>query len=231
MNLKKKKIIDLTHLISEGIPVWPGDPRLKIETVSDFKNDSFYMNNISMSEHTGTHIGAPMHFYPFGADVSELSVNDMIIIANKINIKNHTVKNADYLLTVKDILKWEETHDPLPAECLVLIETGWSKYWDNPNIYFGFKHEAMHFPGISLEAIMFLVEERKIKGIGIDSASIDGGKSMDFIINRYCSESNIYHLENLTNLNQVNESGFLVFIGVLPIKRGSGSPCRVVALQ
>ena len=231
MNIKKKKIVDLTHLLSEGIPVWPGDPPMRIENFNDFQNDGYNMNNISLSEHTGTHLGAPLHFYPLGADVSQIPTEDLILQACKINITGHTHKNADYLLTVNDIAEWEENHKRIPARNLVLIETGWSQYWESPNKYFGFKYEEMHFPGISREAIEFLSRERKIKAIGIDSAGIDGGLSLDYSVNKYCSENDVFHLENLANLDQVNETGALVFIGALPVRRGSGSPCRILALQ
>lgn len=231
MNLLKKKIIDLTHPITEGMPVWPGDPHIFIENVSDFQNDGYYMNNISMSEHTGTHIGAPLHFYPFGSDVTQIPLQNLIMKALKINLTKHTSKNPDYLLTINDIIKWEEENTRITSQYLMLIETGWSQYWGKPKVYFGFKHEEMHFPGISLDAIVFLAEQRKIKTIGIDSAGIDGGLSLDFIVNKYCSDNNIYHLENLTNLSQVKETGALIFIGALPIRGGSGSPCRILALQ
>jgi len=231
MNLLKKKIIDLTQPISEGMPIWPGDPHINIENVSDFQNDGYYMNNISMSEHTGTHIGAPLHFYPFGSDVTQIPLQNLIMKAIKINLTEYTSKNPDYSLTINDIIKWEEENTRVTSQYLVLVETGWSQYWEKPHVYFGFKHEEMHFPGISLDAIVFLAEKRKIKAIGIDTAGIDGGLSLDFIVNKYCSDNNIYHLENLTNLSQVNETGALIFIGALPIQGGSGSPCRVLALQ
>jgi len=231
MNIKKKIIVDLTHLLSEGIPVWPGDPPIKIENVNDFQNDGYNMNNISLSEHTGTHLGAPLHFYPLGTDVSQIPTEDLILQACKINVTGNTHKNADYLLTANDITEWEESFKRIPAGNLVLIETGWNQYWESPNKYLGFQYEEMHFPGISREAIEFLNKERKIKAIGIDSAGIDGGLSLNYSVNKYCSENDVFHLENLTNLDQVNETGALVFIGALPVQRGSGSPCRILALQ
>ena len=89
----------------------------------------------------------------------------------------------------------------------------------------------MNFPGFSKEAVEFLIANRKIIGIGIDSPGIDGGGSTEYSANKLLAKAGLYHLENLTNLKNLCFKNIFIFIGALPIISGSGSPCRIIALQ
>ncbi len=220
--------VDLSHPLTPGMPTWPGDPAFVLEKHSTLHKDGYTMNKVSCSEHCGTHIGAPIHFNPQGTDVAGIPAQDLVLPAVKIDISRRCIANPDYLLTVQDILAWEKQYGPVPPHCVALVCTGWSQYWHNSARYFGFVKNRMHFPGISVEEAQFLAVQRHVAGVGIDTAGIDGGLSQDFAANKALCAANSYHLENLTNLTALPETGATLFIGALPIPGGSGSPCRVV---
>jgi len=224
----KQTIIDLTHPLTENMPTWPGDPDFTVEKHCTLPLNGYYMNKVSCGEHCGTHIGAPYHFNPQGRDVAGIPAEDLLLPAVKIDISRRCEANPDYLLTVQDIVEWEKQYGPILPHCAVLVCTGWSQLWSDHPCYFGMTENSMHFTGISPQAAQFLAEQRQVAGVGIDTAGIDGGLSQDYAANKALGDANIYHLENLTNLAQLPETGATLFIGALPISGGSGSPCRVV---
>jgi kynurenine formamidase len=225
----KKRIIDLSHIISPDMPHWPGDLITHIEESDHGLHAGYHMNNVHIGEHSGTHIGAPSHF-GFGAHtVDSIPAEQLIVYSVKINLCSAASMDPDLLLQPGHIAEWEERNGEI-RNCLVLVETGWSRYWADSKRYFGWDHGNMHFPGVSLSAAQILVKQKKIIGLGIDTAGIDGGMVDDLTVNRYLAEHQVYHLENLNNLKLLPETKFEVFIGALPIKNGHGSPCRVLAV-
>jgi len=115
-----------------------------------------------------------------------------------------------------------------------LLQTGWSKYWPNRKDYFGSEStedaSGLDFPSYGAEAAKLLVEERKVALLGVDTASIDYGRSKDFMVHRIAGAANVGGLEILTNLDQLPEAGFNVIALPTSIRGGSGGPARVIAL-
>jgi kynurenine formamidase len=231
MNLNNFDIIDLTHPITSSMPQWPGDPKTAIDAVSKYSSDGFNLNNISIGEHTGTHIGAPNHFVENGSDVSFIPINRFFVPAIKINVTHKIQENHNYLVGIQDLLDWEKSYGKMQNNQLVLVQTNWSEKWSNPLAYFGRTNNKMNFPGVSEEAVDFLIANREIVAIGIDSPGIDGGDSKGYLVNKKLAKAGLYHLENLTNLEKLNLKNLYIFIGALPITGGTGSPCRIIAFQ
>jgi len=222
------KIVDLTHTIDEDIPIFPGDPHIRIEKLKNIERDGFNLNYIHMGEHTGTHIGTPLHFIKDGFDTSMIPLNLLIIESIVIDISKKASLNRNYLLNICDIEMWEKIYGEIREKC-ILVRTGWEKYWKTKD-YLGIdKDGVMHFPGIKPEAVSFLIK-KGVKIIGIDTHGIDGGMSKDFESNRILFENGDIHIENLKNLDKLPERGFYIFLGSLKIKGGSGSPARIIAL-
>ncbi|NOY60942.1 MAG: cyclase family protein [Calditrichaeota bacterium] len=230
MDLQNYRIVDLTHPISEKMPHWPGDPKTVIRRVANFGHHGFNLNRVAIGEHSGTHIGAAKHFVANGADVSAIPAESLISKAFKLDFSEPALQDRDFLISRNHILQWEEKFTTIESHSLVLLQTGWSRFWQNSEHYFGSEKERMHFPGIALDAAKFLAKERQIIGIGIDSPGIDGGLAKDFAANRFLAEHGVFHLENLNRLESLDCCDNLVFIGALPIENGSGSPCRVLGL-
>lgn len=225
MTIEYSEIIDLTHAISEGIPHWPGDPKTQISPQADVARDGYNLNALSIGEHTGTHIGAPWHFNRAGWSIDDIPVHQLVAPAIHLNIMQNAQKERDYLLTVNDVIDWEAHNGHIDKNAVVIINSGWFRFWKTDH-YLGTDGHGLHFPGVSVEAADYLIRQRHIRGMGIDSAGIDGGQSTDFAANSLLAEHNLYHLENL-NLRQLAVPRFTIVIGAIPIKNGSGSPCRV----
>ena len=223
-------VIDLTHKVASGMPVWPGDPDTRLKKVATLGANDYNLNELTIGEHTGTHFGAPLHFLNKRRDAASFKVEELFVKAVKLNVRDLVESVLDFLLQPEHVLEWESKNGVLPTGYMAIVETGWSQYWGDPQKYFGLVKEGLHFPGVSLEAAKLIVSKRGAVGIGIDSPGIDGSQQK-FPVNYYLAQNSAYHIENLTNLCELSENGMYVFVGVLPIEAATGSPCRVIALQ
>lgn len=217
-------IIDCSHPLSESIPVWPGDPPVRIRPCADIEQ-GFQMNSLFIAEHSGTHLGVPSHYLVTGYTLDQLPVSDLVRPAICIHATHYPEFFKRFRLTADTVQKWEKDNDVIPNDCIVIVHTGWDKYWDFH--YMGTGDRPM-LPGIAQNAAELFVE-RKVRGIGIDSPDVGGGEA-DFAVNRFLAGHNIFHLENLTRLDELSEKGFTLVIGAVSVKGGSGIPCRVLAV-
>jgi kynurenine formamidase len=226
-----RRIIDLTHKIDPDIPLWPGDPVVELETIADFSTSGYYLRRFSMGEHSGTHLNSPKSFYQDGMGIDDYSPESCILSAVVINIREKASQNPDAILTVNDIKDWEEQHDIIPANSMILLYTGWQEKWHNPIDFLNIDTEGkLHFPGFGSEATQFLIEQRHIMGVGIDTHGVDPGFDHSFNTNKMILKNNGFVLENLTNLDQLPATGITLIIGILKLTGGSGSPVSVLAL-
>ena len=90
---------------------------------------------------------------------------------------------------------------------------------------------GLRFPGFGFDATRFLLNERQIAGVGIDTHGVDSGQNETFSINRLVLEQPRIVLENLTNLEQLPPTGTTLIIGTLRLRGGSGVPAAVMALM
>lgn len=225
-----QKIVNLSHIIQPSIPLWPGDPPVEFETVAKLDKDDYYLRKFSMGEHSGTHINAPNTFDKDGISIDQYSPQSLVIPAIVIDFRSQTEKNFDSVLTIADILAWEKKYHQIPSNCAVLLYTGWQEKWDNPQAFLNADTQGkLHFPGFSQDAIAYLLKERKIAGVGIDTHGIDGGKNDSFTTNKLMLKSQSIVLENLTNLDQLPPYGITLVMGILKLLEGSGSPVSVLA--
>lgn len=222
------RILDLTHPFQPDMFTWPGDPAFSMNAVPD--TVGFHINALRFSDHSGTHIGTAAHFDQEGADVYSLSPEQLIISAVCIQVNAACEATPDYLVQIDDIIQWEaQKNRAIPENGVVLIATGWYRFWSEPERYFGNPDRPL-FPGIATETIQWLVQNRRIAGVGIDTAGVDGSRGInDLAANQLLLQKGRYHLENLANLRKLPSCVFTVYIGALPIPGATGSPCRVLA--
>ena len=228
--------VDLTHSYNKNTIYWPTERGFKLKKVAygPSANGYFYAAyKFCAPEHGGTHIDAPRHFSQTGCTVDEIPLQQLIGKAVVISVAEQVKKNRDYAITRADIQAFEKKYRALTPQDLVLFYTGWGKYWGNKKQYLGtykFRDVThLHFPGISKDAAKYLVE-RHVKGVGLDSASLDPGHSTGFWAHRILLGANIYGLENLTNLELLPTIGAQLIVAPMKIEGGSGAPTRVYAL-
>ncbi|GAB1539506.1 hypothetical protein NUACC21_21730 [Scytonema sp. NUACC21] len=225
------RAIHLSHAIAPGIPQWQGDPQVEFETVAELHKDGYYLRRFSLGEHSATHLNAPNSFYLHSAGIDGYPAESLIVKAVAIDICQQVATNADYVLSVEDILAWEQQHGEIPCHCVVLLYTGWQEKWLDEQEFFNRDvRGGMHFPGFGSDATKFLLQERQIAGVGIDTHGVDSGQDTTFTTNRLILEQPRIVLENLTNLDQLPPTGMTLVIGVLRLHNGSGSPAAVMAL-
>ncbi|MGH9554955.1 MAG: cyclase family protein [Terriglobales bacterium] len=234
--LHEARVVDLTYAFDASTIYWPTAKAFEWQKESwgPAARGYFYAAaRYAASEHGGTHLDSPIHFYEGRATVDEIPVEKFIGPAVVIDITAACAKDPDCLLVVADIESWEKQHGPIPQGAIVLVRTGWGKFWPDKKKYLGddTPGEAgnLHFPGIAPAAAKSLVE-RKVDGVGIDTASLDHGPSKDFLTHQALGRAGIYGLENVANADQLPATGATVIALPMKIKGGSGAPTRIIAL-
>lgn len=226
-----RRIVHLSHIIDPTLPLWPGDPSVEFETVAELEKDGYNLRRFSMGEHSGTHMNAPNSFYPQGMSIDQYPAESLVAQAVVIDIRQQAATNPDYALTISDVLAWEQEYGQIPAKSVVLLFTGWQLKWSDKGAFFNQDASGeMHFPGFGSEATQFLVSQRQIAGVGIDTHGVDSGQDKTLATNHLVLEQPRIVLENLTNLDQLPAIGTILVIGVLRLLGGTGSPVAVLAL-
>ena len=233
--LRYSRIVSLSQPLHPAMPQWPGDPPLEWQTVADWETEGYFLRRFTMGEHSGTHANAPAAFHPGGVGIDAYPPESLIAPAVVIEVRAAAAANPDYTLTLADLRAWERRQGIIPAGSVVLLFTGWADKWDDPAAYLGLtadpgmESDGLHFPGFGLEAAQWLLRERDIAGLGIDTAGVDSGQDSGFAVNRLLLEKPRLVLENLGNLQRLPPFGATLMVGVLPLTGGSGSPAAVLA--
>lgn len=235
--IDEKKLVDLTYPFSSKTLHWPTAKPFHLEKVSEGRTPGGYWYssyNYGGSEHVGTHLDAPFHFAEDKWTAEQIPLGQTIGSGVVIDLRRSADKNRDYLLSVDDLRAWEKQHGRLPAGAIVLIHTGWGKYWGDRRRYFGSDEPGnvtdLHFPGVSKQAAEFLVKQRRVNAVGIDTPSIDHGPSRDFIAHQVFGAANVPVFENVARVDLIPPQGATIFAIPMKIAGGSGAPLRIFAL-
>jgi len=233
------KLIDLTHSFDAATIYWPTEPAFRFERGNDGVTPKGYYyaaNRFATAEHGGTHLYAPIHFAADQRTADQIELDRLLGEAVVIDLSEKCAADPDYEVSVADLHAWETQHGRQLDNVMVLLRTGWSRYWPDRLKYLGTDARGaeavaqLHFPGLAPEAARWLVEHRGIKAIGIDTASIDHGQSTRFESHRALCAKNVPIFENVTNLDQLPPQGALVIALPMKIAGGSGGPLRIVAV-
>lgn len=227
------KIVDLTWTLDETNPYWPAEnyEPFRLTTIATLEKNGVLSKAFYTPEHLGTHLDAPNHFERNQPSVDELQPIDLFAPAVVVDVTARCEVEPDYRLSLADLTAWEQEHGRIPDQAVVFLLTGWGQHWKN---YPRYKNQdatgQMHFPGYSAEAARWLVQERHIRGVGIDTLSIDYGPSKDFLVHHIINAAGRYGLENVARLEQLPATGFYVTVAPVKIKSGSGGPVRLMAI-
>ena len=233
------KIVDLTHAFDESTVYWPTAQPFKLDTDFEGMTDKGYFYSAyrySAAEHGGTHLDSPVHFAKDRYTVDQIPLQQLMGAAVVIDVTKQAAANPDYQVSVADFQEWEKRNGRIQPGTIVFLRTGFGKHYPDRKKYLGTDERGdaavakLHFPGLDPAAARWLTQNRSIKAIGLDTASIDYGQSTLFESHRTLFEKNIPAFENVANLDQLPAKGFSVIALPMKIKGGSGGPLRIVAL-
>ena len=238
IDTSKYEMVDLSHAYGPTTLYWPtSTSKFTLHQDASGKTEGgwFYASNtLSTPEHGGTHLDAPRHFSESGRTTDQLALTQLVAPAVVIDITAQAAKDRDYRLTREDVLEFEKKNGVIGRGTIVLLRTGWSKHWPNAKAYLGDDTPGdaskLSFPSYGAEAARLLVDDRGVAALGIDTASIDYGRSTDFQVHRIVAAKNVPGFENLTNLDRLPSRGATVVALPMKIEGGSGGPLRAIAL-
>ena len=211
------KIIDLTHVISPDMPVYPGTEGPKFEPANSYERDGFKETRLSMFSHTGTHMDPPAHLFPEGITLDRMEISQF---AGSAAVIDCTDLSEGGRITMEYVNRNRKNADR--AEFL-LFRTGWDRYWGKEE-YFG------EYPYIDDEVAEYIVEKGK-KGVGLDVIGLDPIADENLTLHKKLLKGNrMVIIENLTRLSEVG-NGLFTFCA-LPLKHenADGSPIRAIAM-
>jgi len=233
------RIVDLTYAFDANSVYWPTAEQFKLETDFEGMTDKGYFYSAyrySAAEHGGTHLDSPVHFAKGRNTVDQLPLEQLMGPAIVIDVTSQCATNPDYLVSVADFENWEKRNGKIPAGTIVLLRTGFGKFYPDRKKYLGTEERGaeavakLHFPGLDPAAARWITTNRSIKAIGLDTASIDYGQSTLFESHRALFDKNVPAFENVANLDQLPVKGFSVIALPMKIKGGSGGPLRIIAV-
>jgi kynurenine formamidase len=233
--LAADEIVDLSHPFDAQTIYWPTEEGFVLEKEFAGKTPAGYWytaNKLRAPEHGGTHIDAPSHFAEGRATVDQIPLEKLGGDAGVVDVKCQ----PDQQISVADLLAWEKANGPMPKGSIVLLRTGWSRFWPDRVKYLGTEERGgpgllkLHFPGLAPDAARWLVKERAPKAVGIDTASIDFGRSRLFETHRALFAADVPVFENLDALERLPPVGARVIALPMKIGGGSGAPLRAIAI-
>jgi kynurenine formamidase len=223
-------VIDLTHTLSPDFPTFFGTPGITIEKRYLLRKNGANVNWWHVLEHAGTHLDAPLHYSDTGAAVEMIPADQLVVTLAVMDVSAKAAREADYAMNKQDLSDWEAKHGRLPDGCCVAMHSGWAQHVTTAKFVGKDTNGVMHFPGIHLEAAEWLLKDRRVAGLAVDTLSLDHGVSKDFKTHSLWLPTGRWGLENVANLDQVPASGATLVVGVPKVKDATGAPARIFAL-
>lgn len=224
------RVEDMSYEYDESFPTYFGEPGVKMEQKFNFAEHSFNLLELTVNEHTGTHMDAPLHFSKDGQAVNEIPVSNLVVPLCVIDIRETAARDDDAQVTPGDIEAWVSRNGEIPENACVAMLSGWGKHLGTGKFRNADSEGKMHFPGFHVDAVQMLLEETSAVGIAVDTLSLDHGISPDFAVHYAWLPQNRWGIENIANLESVPESGATLVVGAPKHKGGTGGPARIFAM-
>jgi kynurenine formamidase len=224
------RAVDLTYQLTTDFPTFFGTPAFEEEYQFSYDKQKFNLKVLKYSEHIGTHFDAPFHFSADGKSIDEVPIETLVCPLAVIDVKAKAADNVDYQLTPDDIAAHEAKHGPIPEGACVAMNSGWQAHFGTPKFRGQDDAKKLHFPGFHKEATDYLLKERDVNGIAVDTLSLDHGASADFAVHYSWLPTGRYGIENIANLDALPPIGATLVGGAPKFAKGTGGPGRVIAL-
>jgi len=221
---------DLTHAYDGDFPTYFGAPGFSAEQKFNFDEHGFNLMQLSINEHTGTHIDAPLHFSADGDSVDAIPVSTLVAPLCVIDIAAKAEDDADAQVTPEDVQAWIDTNGEIPENACVAMHSGWGTKTGGDGFRNADDEGVMHFPGFHVEAVKMLMEETGAMSIGVDTLSLDHGPSADFVTHYAWLPTGRFGIECLANLDRLPAKGATIAIGAPKHRGGTGGPARIFAM-
>ncbi len=221
--------VELSHVLSEDTPHWSGFPAMSRTALFDYP-DGFYVDRFDIVSQYGTHVDSPMHFVKGMPDLASFTAAQLVMPLCVIDIAAKALENADYEVSVQDILDWEAKHGTVPEGAFVATRSDWHKRADMDNYD---DKKQKHYPGWGLECLKFLVERRNIGAIGHETSDTDsavGAAASGYACEYYILEQNRFQVELMINLDQTPPAGAIIFCGFPRARGAAGFTARCIAV-
>jgi kynurenine formamidase len=225
-----RRLVDLSHEFREDFPVFPGAPPSSRRTAVTIPAGGFYGQVWTIWEHTCTHMDVPAHFIEGGRTSPEMTLRELVAPIVVVDISRRAAREPDTVVTPEDLGRFERRHGRIPRGAVVAMYSGWEARAGSVEAYRNTDATGtMRFPGFGKEAVEWLLERRRIRGIGVDTMSLDRGSSSTFDVHLTVLGADRYGVENLRNLRAIPPRGATLVLGLIPWRQGSGGPCRAFA--
>ncbi len=224
------RVVDMTHTLSPEFPTYGGVPGISLDKQYDFGSDGYNLYQLTIDEHTGTHIDAPLHFSADGSSVDEIAPENLVCPLCVVDIQEKAVSDADAMLTPDDLKAWIDANGPIPDGACVAMNSGWAAHAASDKFRGADDAGTQHYPGFHVEAVTMLIEETGAACIAVDTLSLDPGNSATFDTHYTWLPSGRYGIECIANLSEMPATGATLMVGAPKHKAGTGGPARVLAL-
>jgi kynurenine formamidase len=224
-------VVDMTHTLSPDFPTFFGPPGISMEQQFSFDSDGFNLFDLTINEHTATHIDAPLHFSADGRSVDEIPVTDLVVPLVVIDIAGKAQDDPDAQVTPDDLQAWIDANGDIPNRACVAMHSGWADKAGDAQAFVGRDDTGTgHFPGFHVEAAQMLLEQTSAVALAVDTLSLDHGPSQDFATHYAWLPAGRYGIENLAGLSQMPASGATLIVGAPKHAGGTGGPARILAM-
>ena len=240
-------LVDLSHSYYEGMPEFQAPPHLgqgvpfELNEISRWDEpgmNTWYWNWYQVTEHSGTHVDAPNHWFP-GKDkgaVDEIPLERLVAPAVVVDVKSKAAADSDYMVSVDDLKAWEQANGEIPPGAVIIMNSGWSDKYSDPKAFLGLNDVGeLHFPGFSPDAIRWLLEHRDINAVASDSLSTDAlgvslGTDPFNQVHIEMHRAGKYQIELIANVDALPAAGAWVVVAPMKIQGGSGSAARIFGI-
>ena len=227
--MSPRDAVDLTHTLRLDFPHYPGDEPPRVVACCTLAEHGFATRRWQLDEHSGTHLDAPAHFYADGLTVDQLPLRSLVAPLAVVGFARPP--RPDDELSVADLLADEQAHGPIAPGSAVLLNAGWHHLSADAARYTGLDEAgALHFPGCSAAAARWLIEQRQVVGIGIDTLSLDRGLATELAAHQVVLGAGRWIVENVANLDTAPARGALLVVGLAKLSGGTGAPVRLMAM-